>query len=31
MWAIRIALAFLVVKRLYNEIQKIKDELFAPL
>ena len=30
MWAIGIALAFLVVKRLYKE-QKIKDELFAPL
>ena len=30
MWAIGIALAFLVVKRLYKE-QKIKYELFAPL
>ena len=30
MWIIGLALAYIVVKRLYNE-QKIKDELFDPL
>ena len=30
MWIIGLALAYLVVKRLYKE-QKIKDELFDPL